>query len=86
MIPAGWAHLPFFTRDWPRIEAALAGERMAVFPPRERIFAALDACAPEAVRVGEVVPLLRMRIGRIPPGNAHDGCFKMIEAGLLHEC
>jgi len=51
MIPAGWAHLPFFTRDWPRIEAALAAEPGAVFPPKERIFAALAACRPEEVRV-----------------------------------
>lgn len=51
MIPGAWAHLPFFTRDWPRIEAALAAEAAPVFPPRERIFAALDACAPGTVRV-----------------------------------
>jgi uracil-DNA glycosylase len=51
MIPEAWAHLPFFTRDWPRIEAALAAEAAPVFPPRERIFAALDACAPGEVRV-----------------------------------
>lgn len=51
MIPGAWAHLPFFTRDWPRIKAALAAEPGTVFPPRGRIFAALDACAPDAVRV-----------------------------------
>ncbi len=51
MIPAAWAHLPFFTRDWPGIDATLAKEQRPVYPPRERIFAALDACAPEDVRV-----------------------------------
>lgn len=51
MIPAAWAHLPFFQTDWPRIEAALAAEDGPVYPPRDRIFAALDACAPEDVRV-----------------------------------
>ncbi|HPE25481.1 MAG TPA: uracil-DNA glycosylase [Albidovulum sp.] len=51
MIPAAWAHLPFFGRDWPRIEAALAAETAPVFPPRDRIFAALEAAGPDAVRV-----------------------------------
>lgn len=51
MIPAAWAHLPFFTRDWPGIEARLAADPGPVFPPRHRIFAALDACAPAAARV-----------------------------------
>lgn len=51
MIPAAWAHLPFFTTDWPRIEATLDAETGPVYPPRHRIFAALDAAAPEAVRV-----------------------------------
>ena len=51
MIPEAWAHLPFFSRDWPRIRAALAAEPGAVFPPPERIFVALDACAPQDVRV-----------------------------------
>lgn len=51
MIPGAWAHLPFFTREWPRIDAALSCEDGPVHPPRDRIFAALDACPPEDVRV-----------------------------------
>ncbi len=51
MIPEAWAHLPFFARDWPRIDAALAAETAPVLPPRERTFAALDACPPDVVRV-----------------------------------
>lgn len=51
MIPPAWAHLPFFARDWPAIEARLATEPGPVHPPRDRMFAALDACAPAEVRV-----------------------------------
>jgi uracil-DNA glycosylase len=46
-----WAELPFFTRDWPRIETALRAEKRAVFPPENEIFAALEHNAPGAVRV-----------------------------------
>ena len=51
MIPATWAHLPFFTRDWPGLSARLAAETDPVYPPPDRIFAALDACPPDLVRV-----------------------------------
>lgn len=51
MTPAGWSDLPFFTRDWPGIEARLAAEAGRLCPPRDRIFAALDACRPDEVRV-----------------------------------
>ncbi|MCV2864676.1 uracil-DNA glycosylase [Defluviimonas sp. WL0075] len=51
MIPEAWVHLPFFSRDWPRIATALAAETAPVYPPRERLFAALEAAAPDAVRV-----------------------------------
>jgi uracil-DNA glycosylase len=51
MIPAAWSDLGFFRTDWPRIEAHLGAETSAVYPPKERIFAALDACAPGDVRV-----------------------------------
>lgn len=50
-LPAGWADLPFFARDWPRVRARLQAEYCPVYPPRDRIFAALDACPPEATRV-----------------------------------
>ena len=51
MIPPAWAHLPFFARDWPRIEAALAAETRAVFPPASRRFAALELTPPASARV-----------------------------------
>ncbi|MGL4280333.1 MAG: uracil-DNA glycosylase [Albidovulum sp.] len=51
MIPQGWAGLPFFAKDWPGIEARLATEPGPVYPPKDRIFAALEMCPPEAVRV-----------------------------------
>ena len=49
--PEAWADLPFFAADWPRVRAVLAAETRPVLPPAERVFAALDACPPEAVRV-----------------------------------
>lgn len=51
MIPAAWAHLPFFSHDWPAIEALIAQEPGPVYPPPARRFAALAACPPEDVRV-----------------------------------
>ena len=36
-------------------------------------------------RAREVVPLLRMRIGRVPAGDALDRRFEAIEAELLHQ-
>ncbi|RYH03028.1 uracil-DNA glycosylase [Salipiger sp. IMCC34102] len=47
----GWADLPFWQEDWPRIKAALAAETRPVFPPPARMFEALRRCPPEAVRV-----------------------------------
>ena len=51
MIPAAWADLPFFRDDWPRVRDRLAAESGPVYPPTDRIFAALDLCAPDDVRV-----------------------------------
>lgn len=51
MIPAAWADLGFFAKDWPRVQARIAAEAGPVYPPEDRRFAALAACAPEAVRV-----------------------------------
>src|SRR5436189_26667 len=36
-------------------------------------------------RTGEVLPLERVRVRRIPPGDALDRRFQVIEALLLHE-
>lgn len=51
MIPAAWADLPFFRDDWPRVRARLAAEPGPVYPPADRLFAALELCAPDDVRV-----------------------------------
>jgi uracil-DNA glycosylase len=51
MIPAAWADLPFFRDDWPRVRARLTAEPGPVYPPEDRLFAALDLCAPDDVRV-----------------------------------
>lgn len=51
MIPASWAHLPFFTRDWPRLSAALAADSRVILPPIDQRFAALTLTPPDAVRV-----------------------------------
>ncbi|MBM1219237.1 uracil-DNA glycosylase [Ponticoccus sp. SC2-23] len=45
----GWSDLPFWSEDLPRIETALAGQR--VLPPPDRAFAALERSQPEATRV-----------------------------------
>jgi uracil-DNA glycosylase len=51
MIPPGWAHLPFFTTDWPRIRDAVAGDARKILPPEDHRFAALDLTPPDALRV-----------------------------------
>lgn len=48
--PALWAHLPFFSEDWPALAQRLMAEP-GWLPGPARVFAALDAVAPEAVRV-----------------------------------
>ena len=49
--PAGWDALPFWSRDWPGIARALAGESAPVLPPKPLRFRALALCPPESVRV-----------------------------------
>src|SRR4051794_587380 len=41
--------------------------------------------SPDAGGAGEVLPLLRVWVGRIPAGNPEDGRFEMVEARLLDE-
>lgn len=72
MIPPAWSHLPFFSTDWPRIAAALDAEPHRSLPPRDQIFAALDACAPDRTRV--------IILGQDPyptPGHAHGLAFSV---------
>ncbi|MEM8730545.1 MAG: uracil-DNA glycosylase [Pseudomonadota bacterium] len=64
--------MPFFTQDWPQIEAALDADPRRVLPPRDQIFAALDLCPPDAVRV--------VILGQDPyptPGHAHGLAFSV---------
>ena len=51
MIPAGWAKLPFWTTDWPRIRAAIDADPRAILPPAAQRFAALDLTPPDQVKV-----------------------------------
>ena len=70
--PAHWSHLSFFTSDLPRIEAALAQDVRVTLPPRDQVFAALNACAPSQVRV--------VILGQDPyptPGHAHGLAFSV---------
>lgn len=71
-IPSAWSHLPFFTHDWPRLSALLASEPREVLPPSAQRFAALDACAPDQVRV--------VILGQDPyptPGHANGLAFSV---------
>ncbi len=70
--PEAWAHLPFFTEDWPEIAARLEAETRPVLPPPEQRFAALALCPPDAVRV--------VILGQDPyptPGHAHGLAFSV---------
>ncbi len=72
MIPAAWAHLPFFAADWPRIEAMLAADPREILPPAAQRFTALDLTPPEAVRA--------VILGQDPyptPGHAHGLAFSV---------
>ena len=74
--PDSWADLPFFAAEWPRVQAALAAETRQVLPPATRMFAALDACPPDAVRV--------VILGQDPyptPGHA-DGLAFSVSPGV----
>ena len=49
--PAPWAHLPFWTEDWPRISRALAADRRPILPPPEDRFRALALAPLDSVRL-----------------------------------
>ena len=71
-IPAAWAHLPFFTRDYPAIAAAVDADPRPILPPEAQRFAALDACTPAKTRV--------VILGQDPyptPGHAHGLAFSV---------
>ncbi|MCK0150980.1 uracil-DNA glycosylase [Marivita sp. S6314] len=71
-VPDAWAHLPFFAEAFPGIEDALLAEDREVLPPADRVFAALEACAPADVRV--------VILGQDPyptPGHAQGFAFSV---------
>lgn len=70
--PPKWSHLAFFADQLPRINTALAADSRDILPPRSEVFAALDRCAPENVRV--------VILGQDPyptPGHAHGLSFSV---------
>ncbi|WP_425039174.1 uracil-DNA glycosylase [Primorskyibacter sp. S187A] len=71
-VPHAWAHLPFFEDRWPTLQTELAGDPRKILPPAPQIFAALDACPPDAARV--------VILGQDPyptPGHAHGFAFSV---------
>jgi uracil-DNA glycosylase len=75
-VPSAWAHLPFWSSDWPAIATRLRQERRPVLPPEPLRFAALELTPPEAVRV--------VILGQDPyptPGHATGLAFS-VPAGL----
>ncbi|MGH1465696.1 MAG: uracil-DNA glycosylase [Cognatishimia sp.] len=75
IVPASWAHLPFFSNDLPEIEAALAKETRPNLPPAAQRFAAFEHLAPKDVRV--------VILGQDPyptPGHAHGLAFSVAPA------
>lgn len=65
-----WRDLPFFTDTLPGIEAALLDDPRQILPPAPQVFAALEATAPDDVKV--------VILGQDPyptPGHAHGLAF-----------
>ncbi|WP_234450836.1 uracil-DNA glycosylase [Paracoccus sp. MC1862] len=70
LSPPAWAHLPFFTEAWPAIRDRLQGQDW--LPGPDRVFAALQAVAPQDVRV--------VLLGQDPyptPGHANGLAFSV---------
>ncbi|MGB5069251.1 MAG: uracil-DNA glycosylase [Albidovulum sp.] len=71
-VPPAWAHLSFFSQEWPRIDATLHAESGPVLPPAAQRFAALNLTGPEDVRA--------VILGQDPyptPGHAHGLAFSV---------
>ncbi|WP_299353258.1 uracil-DNA glycosylase [uncultured Shimia sp.] len=71
-VPTAWAHLPFFSVDFPAIAQSLAEDHRHILPPEDQVFAALDRGTPEEVRV--------VILGQDPyptPGHAHGLSFSV---------
>ena len=71
-MPPAWDHLAFATETLPGISEKLDAEEREILPPRHQVFAALDACSPETVKV--------VILGQDPyptPGHAHGLSFSV---------
>ncbi|WP_424942791.1 uracil-DNA glycosylase [Aliiroseovarius crassostreae] len=71
-IPEKWSDLPFFTENWPMIDAAIKADPREILPPDDRRFAALEAAPPNDVRV--------VLLGQDPyptPGHANGLAFSV---------
>ena len=67
-----WAELPFFGAPWSDLRATLAAEPRDILPPAEQVFAALERCQPDDVRV--------VILGQDPyptPSHAHGFAFSV---------
>ncbi|HQY44247.1 MAG TPA: uracil-DNA glycosylase [Paracoccaceae bacterium] len=72
MIPAAWAHLPFFARNWPPLAEVIARDPRPILPPTACRFAALEQTPPDTVRV--------VILGQDPyptAGHAHGFAFSV---------
>lgn len=72
LTPPAWAHLNFFTDDFPAIRKDITGEARCVLPPSDQVFAALASCRPDQVQV--------VILGQDPyptPGHAHGFAFSV---------
>lgn len=70
--PDAWRHLPFFSESLPSIASAVGNEQRLVLPSSPQVFAALEASAPDDVRV--------VILGQDPyptPGHAHGFAFSV---------
>ncbi|WP_136442277.1 uracil-DNA glycosylase [Pacificoceanicola onchidii] len=68
----GWQTLPFFSRIWPDLSAAIAADTRQILPPEPQRFAALAACPPDQVKA--------VILGQDPyptPGHAHGLAFSV---------
>ncbi|SHI88526.1 Uracil-DNA glycosylase [Shimia gijangensis] len=70
--PTKWSHLSFFADHLPAINSALEADGRNILPPHGQVFAALDSCGPEGIRV--------VILGQDPyptPGHAHGLSFSV---------
>ncbi len=70
--PEAWAHLPFFSQDWPELSKLIGKDSRRILPPEGQRFTALSLTPPDSVRV--------VILGQDPyptPGHAHGLAFSV---------